>query len=794
VANEALTPAGASPHVATLANRATKRREDTVVYKILNNIRTPLLQSHFSFRPAVVTGTASAAVDMSGAGQALAVELDGLPALTVWFQYNATPAVSVTGHQVTVARTFSGTAGDAASITQIAEALNIAFFAADPYGYGAAYGSANGSTGAASVSGGFLRITSPIASPMSDVQVFAPVANSGLNDIMGAAGATNRNAQSVLVIADQVWNGNASWAVDYVRRSATTDTLEQAPNVLDVAAVGSTPGTQNFTESLDWTADTSQVAWTSSTAAVVTGPVFTDVDVGTNNNVTLAVDGKPSAISGSADITFNVATAVPPPLGFVAPGTPTAATPSEIANNINAYLALHLGPRYRAVAAATDHITLTSPTLGRAGSSIKVTQSGSAPFPVGLLGGAIERAGTGKKPVEGAVYFVSYDFTRPLADYGVPFRHFSVEAMHTQVGLPSPAVASYNPLAIAAEIAFQNGAEAVYTIQVNDLVEGNPSRAQVKSALDAASTVRGATEIVVVGEPGTRLDVVADVVDHLEVENGPSEKNYRRAFFGMAANTSIGDRDTVDSLVGRATSTLQVGAASPARGRMFLVAPPQLSGVSRTVVFADGSEASIALDGTYLAVAVAARRTALQSPADTLTRRTIVGFNLDDVTLPWKPVERRALASQGVFVITYDAGRMVMLDAMSTEGGGGGKESFKVDSTSYQKDIITAKVNRALDENLIGIVPFDLASFILDIKLVIQGVLANEISVGTIGPFRDQATGAVRSIDLRTDIKVEQNVNNPTQFSFAYWYNLRYPGLRFFGEYSVDNPFFSLGA
>jgi hypothetical protein len=227
---------------------------------------------------------------------------------------------------------------------------------------------------------------------------------------------------------------------------------------------------------------------------------------------------------------------------------------------------------------------------------------------------------------------------------------------------------------------------------------------------------------------------------------------------------------------------------------MFLIAPPQQSGVSYTVRFEDGQEASIALDGTYLATAVAAARTALPSPAETLTRRTLSGFNISDITTPWKPAERRLLAGQGVFVITYDAGLFRMLDALSTEGGGGGMEAFKVDSTSYQKDIIVTKVNQALDANIVGIVPFDLASFILDIKLVIQGVIASEIGKGTIGPYRDRATGTIRPIDLKTDIRVAQNVNVQTEFNFAYWFNLRYPALRLLGEYSVDNPFFALTA
>jgi len=181
----------------------------------------------------------------------------------------------------------------------------------------------------------------------------------------------------------------------------------------------------------------------------------------------------------------------------------------------------------------------------------------------------------------------------------------------------------------------------------------------------------------------------------------------------------------------------------------------------------------------------------LTGPAETLTGKTLTGFNTDDITNFWHNAERWQMAGNGVFVVTYDAGLFKMRDAMSTENGGGGLEQFAVDSTSYQKDIISTRVDQALDANIVGIVPFDLASFILDIKLVIQGVLTAQISKGTIGPYRDKTTGAIRPIDPRTDIRVAQNANILTEFDFAYWYNLRYPALRLFGQYSTDNPFFS---
>lgn len=690
----------------------------------------------------------------------------------------------------------------AVTMTELAAAINQGFAAAGSLGYGAAYANI------ASVSSSALKITSPLSTPTSDVRVFDPFALSAVTAVFGASAAGNRDAQSYIHVSDLIWHASATWKVDYVKLVGDTDPLAQTTNVQSLVAVGGAPGSTNFAQAVDWTLTSNKVDWSPDAAAVVHGIAGTvdsapnkGFNLGANLNLVLGLDGMVSTISGVTDITIVLSGMTAPPVGYADVASATNAKASELANNINAVLASALGPRYKAVASVetvngTNRLLLTSPVEGQASSSIYVKAASSTSAHTTLFGGAVSNTlGTGKRPAVGSVYFVSYEYTRPTSEYDVPYRHFSVDAAMAQVGAPSPSTPGYNPLAVAAQIAFDNGAQYIYTCQVNDqTAEGNPTRAQVKSALDGAGTISGTTEIIVVGEPGNRLDVTADMMDHLETQCGPTEKHYRRLFCGMANGTSIGDRDTPDSMVGRATRTLQVAPTSPGRGRMFMVVPPQQAGVTRNVVFEDGSEARVALDATYLAVAVAARRTSLQGPAETLTRRTITGFNTDDITTPWKPAERRALAGQGCLVITYDAGRFIMLDALSTEGGGGGLEAFKVDSTSYQKDTIVSKINQALDANIVGIVPFDLASFILDIKLVIQGVIANEISKGTIGPYREKDTGAIRPIDLRVDIRVAQNVNVPTDFNFAYWFNLRYPALRLLGEYSVDNPFFALAA
>ena len=140
--------------------------------------------------------------------------------------------------------------------------------------------------------------------------------------------------------------------------------------------------------------------------------------------------------------------------------------------------------------------------------------------------------------------------------------------------------------------------------------------------------------------------------------------------------------------------------------------------------------------------------------------------------------------------MTHDAGVLKVLDAVSTEAGGAGAAAFKYDNGSSQKDSVTRKMNLAIASELAGVVPSELADFLIEIKQIIRRVLESSITAGDIGPYTD-SSGATRGISLSTDIDVKRDRNDPVKFYYKYWFTLRYPALRFFGEFSVDNSFFS---
>ena len=505
-------------------------------------------------------------------------------------------------------------------------------------------------------------------------------------------------------------------------------------------------------------------------------------------------------LDGNTPIDIKLNGLVSPPTGYANPIAPAAATPAEIANNINAVLAgnANYGSRYKVVAST---ITIGAATYVRlqsirtdSSSAITIATPSTAPaddatliiFGLQSTQLPLTIVGTGKHPVPGAIYFVTYDINRPATDYNIQKRYFSESQAQADLGIAN----ANNPLMIGVRIGFRQQVSSLVVVQVNDsALPGSPNRQEFDDALNATVNSDLITEVAILS---TDLGTQLDLKDHIESQSSPVNKHYRRGYWGMPINTPPGDMDTPNSFVYMASRTLQVAPDSPGRGRMILVAPPQPQSVSIDLTQSDGSVERVHLDSTFLAVAVAAKQTSFTNPALSLASQTLGGFNIDDISLSsvWAPPQRWAMAQQGTMVVTFDAGNFKILDPCTTEQGNGGLAAFSYPSTSAQKDNVSRKVDKALTANIVGVVPTDLADFIVDIKVFIGEVLTGEIGNKAIGPFTVSETDKTpRRIDLSQDIEVEQDTTDPTKFFFKYFFNLRYPALRLFGEFSVDNPF-----
>lgn len=751
-------------HDATLASRSNRKSAQATLFK--DDVELP--RTSFTFRPATVTGLSLVTLDMT-TNNKIGLSLDGKQFVTIAITAGGGDLTTITNTLITQRLASIGVIG-AVTPAQIAEAINKALAGATSLGYGTAYGAV------ATVDVDKVVVTSPDTTSASDVQLVAafPAAQDRTDEIFGVLPI---NASTVIRVDALYYSGASTYKFTYVSVADDIDTVANS-GVQSVVRVGSYPGVTSFTEGTDYSRSGSDFNWSPDTAATFTSSIASATfDLSTNDTIIVALDGKSA-------VTIDLNGMASPPPGYVDPGIAATSTGAEIVNNINAVLANVYGPTYRGVATfAANKVTLTSPNQG-VGSFVQLaapTSLSAVTAIFGLSSGQLPYSisGTGSRPTAGTAYYITYTYTRPAGDYNVAKRFFTPDSLFADIGFPSSA----NKLAVAASIAFDNGAPSVMVVQVNDTTfPSSPTQSEFLAALNAAGLTSVATEIVVLS---TSLAVQVDLMNHVVNQNGPIEQHYRRGWFGMARGTAIGDRDTADTFVYRAVRTLQVAADSPGRGRLLLVAP---ASVSRSVTLESGAIETVNLDGTFAAVAVAARMTAFTSPSQTLLRKTVTGLRVEDFPTFTK-AERAVLAGNGVLVVTSDAGRLILLDPVTTEAGGGKLPQFIEPSASTQKDATSLAVNEIVDANLVGVVPDDLAAFITTIKRFVATALQALVASGAIAPFRDD-NGVSRDIDLSRDIQAFQDATDPTKYFFRYTYFLRYPAKRFFGEYSVDRPFF----
>jgi hypothetical protein len=764
-----------TPYTHVLANPCNRDRTNAILYKNDNAMG----YGEWSFAAATLVGTewGGATIDVSsgtGTAQYFTLSADGNPVVTI---------------DMDAAVTAAGGAPAAATGANIADAINyelsnaLGTYYSD---YGTAY--AAFATQAVGVANPIVTLTSPVTTSASDIKIFlSPEStNDGASEISNTGWAPSATAgvqaDTYVVVIDGSYTASATYEIEYVSIDSLVDPLDEATATTpldEIIRVGTYPGSSSYVLNTDYEKQTNYIDWhlTTSAEATVTATVAGPYNTATLDKLYMGLDGGPVLT-----------------ITLTSGGATTAAT---LASDINTAFAAssNYGPEYGHTAedsAGTLKFTRKNafeiyPASHGAASSIVFYTDADDAFSL-FFGASVaqpyETVGVGNRPFFGATYYATYSYTRATTEYDLPVRVTDTSGLIAQTSPLTSTNYTGNDLAVAGLLAFENGAPNLWLQQINDsTAPGSPTSTQIRTAIDNCAEKSAITEIVVLN---TSLDAATYLQAHISEQSSILEKKPRRGWYGMASGTDVGDPDTPDTLVYRATQTLQPGATSAGRGRQILCAPCD---IDRVLTLEDGTEVTRALDGSYVAAAVAAYFTSLPGAADAMVRKTITGFDIDTFE-EYTKGERHILADNGVLVVTLDAGNLRMLDPLTTEAGGGGVVHYEEPAASWQKDVVTATVNNLIDTNLVGVVPTDVADFLVDIKQwIMLGILAN-IENGTIGPYTDES-GNIRDINPAADIQAWQSTSDSRTFYFRYWYNLRYPAKRFFGEYSVDNPFFS---
>lgn len=762
---ESLTLATSSPHIDTLVNICDRDRNNATLYMNGNELGL----GDWSINAAVITGNAvaGAAADTTLKSK-FTISMDGKKVLTI-----------------------SLTAGVGTTVATIASDINTAL-AADP-AYGTAY-AAVATTTTTTVPNDTLVITSPITTAASDIKVFksyeddAGTYDDAASLISNAAWVPTPTAgyqsPTVITVADAAYSSTATYTIDYVTVDVVVDSLESAvaaSPLSDIILVGTYPGLSNYVKDSDYEVTGNTVDWDTTS--------WDDADlVGTNGPyaIVLATNDKLLlSINGLAQITITLTAGA-------------ARTAANVAEDIN--LALNAsatyGPMYSHCAYVSGTaVAITAPApfenypsdRGNATTIEFFTVAADAfttLFGIPAASQPYEVRGTGSRPNFASTYYTTYDHTRDSDDYDTYHRVYDLGQLYAYTSPLTMSNYARNDLCVAGEIAFEQGVSSIFLIQINDsTVPGTPSTAQIRAAIDICGQSSSITDVIVID---TSLDSAVYLQNHVSNMSSKLEKKPRRGWYGMARGTEVGDPDTPNTIVYRSTVTLQPGNTSPGRGRQILVSPTE---TDRIITLDDDREITLELDGSYIACAVAAHFTALPGPSEAMVGDTVVGFEIDNFET-YLDEERKLQASSGVTVVTLNGGKMEMFDPLTTEAGGAKVVGFEEPQSSSADDAVTNTINNLLDNNVKGVVPDDLADFLSDIKSWIKKGIEACIEAKYIAPYRNDDNTS-RRLDPKTDIKVTQFASDERTFNFKYWYFRRYPAKRFFGEYSVDNPFFN---
>jgi len=752
---------GATPFINTLASTSDRDRNNATLRMNGNALGA----ADWSFRPATMMGATAATADTT-LMHLLTLSMDGKDVTTL---------------ELT-------TQGAGTVIATIASELNtkLALVTA----YGAAYNAVF------TVDTNRLVITSPLSTSASDIKLFFSFETAGVDTdcasiISGAAWTPNSTtgvqADSVVQVIDATYSATATYEIDYVSVITQTDPLTNATSTTPLSAitsVGSYPSAVSYTQDTDYEDTSNTIDWFiagTTDQAALTGQAGTyAIVLNVNDHLYLSLNGLTTI-----DITLTAGGAIT-----------AAAIVAEVGLALSASAVY--GPEYAYTmsdAAGTvqmdipgqfenfplPHGIASSITL--VGSASHVYNAATTLFDVITAQLPYSVYGVGSRPAFASTYYTTYDYTRATTEYDTPIRVYNTDQLYDYTSPLTVSNYTRNKMAIAAEIAFENYAPSLYLQLIDDItVPGTPTQTQINTAIENCGTRTAITDVVAID---TAEATQVYLMSHVASMSTMTAKKPRRGWNGCARSTSIGDPDTPDTYVYRAAITLQPPATSTARGRMILAAPAD---VTRTITLEDKSEVEVEVDGSYVATAIAALSTSLPNPSSTMVNLTIRGFKTDEDDFEtFLDGERATLASNGVCVVTLSGGNLVLKDPLTTEAGG--VPQFEEPMASAQKDSVSKTVNDLLDSNVTGLVPDDLADFITDIKLWIMLGVQAEVGAGNIAPFRDDSNVS-RDIDPKVDIQVFQDPSDPRQYIFYYWFNLKYPAKRFFGQYSVDNPFF----
>lgn len=383
----------------------------------------------------------------------------------------------------------------------------------------------------------------------------------------------------------------------------------------------------------------------------------------------------------------------------------------------------------------------------------------------------------GPEPAPGQYYYVTSLVLRPTSEYNTPIFFSSYDDGAAPFLGPA---ATDNDIMIGAQLALKdNFATGAYVIQVYDSdQDGVYSTYDYEIAIDKALSVTKNTDLIVLGKSET---LSRQMVINEQCNNPFIDHVNLALWVGMPTGSTIGSVDEPGSFVYTCQRTLQLPVESQSRGTRVCIPNSE---ATKTIQLGDGSQVSVTLDGSYIALAVASLNASYADPNTLLLDQTISGF---DTMQTFNEDEINQIGTASGLVI-YNAGTESIPVFKVLEG-------ITIDNTSDDLHEINVAINvrtftqsdmrEFLRTTAIGILPTSDADGVAYWRTQIVLRLNYYLSQGIIGSYQDD-NGGVRELDPNTDVQVLRSKTRKTSITFLYLWWGRFGITRGFGLYAVD--------
>lgn len=381
----------------------------------------------------------------------------------------------------------------------------------------------------------------------------------------------------------------------------------------------------------------------------------------------------------------------------------------------------------------------------------------------------------GAEPKLGATYYITGTYLRPKSLYNT----FLTYSSYSEAAAALAPVTADNHLAIMNELAWSQAYTPVQVgfVQILDSDDdGVISTDDVTTALTAAASVSGATEITPIGLAGFLNKIMA----FDEQGQDPFEKREHIMWYGFPIGTAIGDEITENTLVNYAQATLKSFGSALTHGRRVMVGHTK---ATKTITLYDGTETTVTLDGSFINGAACALWAARPNNSTSLLKKNLLGFDWIET---YSDVDNNKLGAASIIWLKPNGtGVYQFMEDVTIDNSDPVFQSLLATGTKLDAERI---VRREMDAGLVGVVADTADSGVALVRTKLVTILSGLVAKGITAPYQT-TDGSPRGISA-SDILVYADTTDPSTYNFFFVIYSRTVIKRLFGMYSVNKNLF----